>query len=732
MKQLLQKIKALFVKSETEKTTLQKTARASILVGAVALVAVVIYFAVIAPLFHSVTNYVPELFDGEYFDGRTIYMLPVIDRSEIKTVKIKNKVETYSLSAYSTENGDIFFAIDGSEDTVLSVESVAALIGEARVLVTNSPAGQDRVYERATETELRHYGLDMASEPSYFEVTLKDDSTYRVYIGNALTTSRGYYAMLDGRKNVVTNEDGTTSEYDIVYSLELTGAALKESASLVSTQIATPFGNSIAYASDFFLSRMDQNDEREVIVRVGRVPEGEEGVSAASQTYRMLYPESYIINEDAFGTSVLSSLASVKASSIVAYGEKIYTPEVYEKFNLDLDQTRLTENMDQNYAQVLIQSKSDSDASGEEIRDILYFSKKFKDLDGVEYYYVYSINYDVIGKVQAVLFPFVEWNITSFTNPYMYFEYFTSATSFDLVSRRNGIDLRFDISGKERSRRVDVATTGGEPLYQDTPSGRIPLSYVVSYKRIGSAIEFDEDGGFEIFRNLYYVLITRKLALDAVLDRNTTEIDLSKPAATVSVTSVQKDSPISYYQYGDKGKKGPQVHDEGGNILCHNVKVDTKTADGSIKTLEYAKAYYDETAGRFFLKARDTNDGYEKPTGYTSDTNGCVKVTLYLPEATSGEYLETIYDYEIYDIYDTYTDYDGNEVKQLNSTYMYVVPTITKNTYRLSSGGEKVVLDTDVSRAEKGVYIRTSTVDKLFSDAQRFLDGEKIDTMGVN
>lgn len=64
-------------------------------------------------------------------------------------------------------------------------------------------------------------------------------------------------------------------------------------------------------------------------------------------------------------------------------------------------------------------------------------------------------------------------------------------------------------------------------------------------------------------------------------------------------------------------------------------------------------------------------------------------MTVFLPDNASGEYDETIYEYEIYDLYDEYTDINGNTVRQLNPTYMYVVPTITTNTYRLSSGGEK-------------------------------------------
>ena len=75
---------------------------------------------------------------------------------------------------------------------------------------------------------------------------------------------------------------------------------------------------------------------------------------------------------------------------------------------------------------------------------------------------------------------------------------------------------------------------------------------------------------------------------------------------------------------------------------------------------------------------------------------------------------------------------DGEEVSQLNPTYMYVVPTTTVNTYRLTTGGEKVLIDTDVETAKVGVYIRTATIDKLFSDTNKLFRSEQIDTMAIN
>ena len=109
-------------------------------------------------------------------------------------------------------------------------------------------------------------------------------------------------------------------------------------------------------------------------------------------------------------------------------------------------------------------------------------------------------------------------------------------------------------------------------------------------------------------------------------------------------------------------------------------------------------------AGRFFLKTEDPNDGYSKPIGY-EDSNGTVKVTLYLPIEAEGEYVETTYRYDFY--YLEYVDESNGNTPQLNSTRMYVVPTIIKRTYKLTSGGQKELINEVLNYKSKNnnVYI---------------------------
>ncbi len=722
MRTFLQKLKALFTKSDVEKTSLQKTARFAIIAAVIVIIGLIVYFAIVSPILHAEENFVLDLFEGEVYNSGSLYMLRTYTREEIKSIEIKNDVDHYTLNAYLSDSGDTHFEIEGHEDTALSTQQVSYFITAARNLITNAPSGQARVNEKATAEDLKSYGLDAASDPAWFKVTLNDGSSYQVNIGNALVTTSGYYVTLEGRKNVV---DGV--EYDIVYALQssLSDTMLASSAALVSTELA-PYDSNIYQATLFSLEKYTDGVRAPVVI-VGLV--SDQGISASSQVYEMIYPSSYIINEDNYGNYVLTNLVYITATEVVAYGEAVHDPEVYEKYGMDLDIERLTNGTDLNYVLLSFSTEPTESESFNDSVVTLYFSTKQTELDGTEFYYAYSPINSVIAKVSAETFEFLEWSIAKYTNPYLYYEYFTSCEAFSIVCEREGLDYLFTLSGKERTRSATVTTTDGEIVYTETANGaKIPLAYQAQYQKTSTGGDYV--GDFEIFRDLYYVLITRSLALYAEVNEDLTSA-AETPMATITVKTSPKDHPISYYDYYN-GQSSVQVRDEGGNILCHEVLVPTTLSDGTVTNISYDRAYYDEAAKRFFLKVQDDNDANYKPAGYEVTDDGTVKTTTFLPNSAYGEYNETIYSYAIYDLYDEYTDYDGNEVRSLNSTYKYVIPTTTTNTYRLVSGGEKELIGTEVEVAEVGVYIRTATLEKLFSDTQKLLNGETIDTMGLN
>ena len=399
MMNFLKKIKALFTKSDVEKTSLQKTARISIIFACIALVGLIVYFAVIAPLMNK-EEYVPELFDGEVYQYSSIYILPVYERSQIASVEIKNSLDQYTLKSAKDETGAITFKIEGSEHIVISEESLSMLLADVRVLLTNSPAGQDRVTTTATQEDLVHYGLDDASNPAYFKVTLVDGSSYRIYIGKPLVTTTGYYVRMEGRTNKVIDENGNETEYDIVYALQssLGDTVLQPSTYVVSTELTPYIGNDIFGATDFTLVKWKEN-EREVFVKIGMV--ADQNIAASAQTYEMIVPSAYTVNEDIYSKNVLMNLAQVKAYEIVAYGDRIHDEEVYKAFGLDLDEARLDSFTDNNHVFLTFNCNDPEEKDYAEKATILYFSEMKTDINGTKFYYVYSPVYEIVGKVSA-------------------------------------------------------------------------------------------------------------------------------------------------------------------------------------------------------------------------------------------------------------------------------------------------------------------------------------------
>ena len=743
MMNFLKKIKALFTKSDVEKTSLQKTARISIIFACVALVGVIVYFAVVAPLLKTQDEYIPELFDGEVYQYSSIYILPIYERSEIQSVEIKNSHEQYKLNAVTKETGELTFEIEGSEHISLDAETLSALLADVRVLITNYPAGQERVTATATQEDLAHYGLDEASNPSWFEVTLKTGDSYRIYIGKPLVTTTGYYVRLEGRTNTVIDEAGNTTKYDIIYALQssLADTVLQPSASVVAKNLTPYVGDNIFAASEFYVTRMN-GTERELIIKIGLV--AEQIVSA--QTYEMLWPTfGYAIDEDRYSKDVLMNLAYVQAYEIVAYGDKIHDPSVYEKFGLDLDNDRLEDKDEfennKSHAIILFKCPNTGSTDSEEMISVLYFSEKQTPVDGTEFYYVYSPYYEIVGKVLAETYSFVDWHLTKFTRPYLFYEYFTSAEVIEIYNQRENLDLCFEISGKERSRHVDVLTSSfnGEDEQKQVTTvvdgKEIPLVYDTKY--IPTNYGGTYEGDFEIFRDLYYILITRTLALDAKFDKQ--PFFSEEAVAIISLTTSPKDHPISYHLYDENGQRVTQaaLRDEGGNILCSTATVPSSIAGGSPTVYDEntkERVYYDVQAKKFFIKTVDPNDGNTKPQHLKEGANGTVLVDLYLPEGTTGEYVETTYIYKFYDVFHTYENAAGETVTQLDAEYMYVLPTKITRVYSLTSNGEKTLLKEnppEEADANSGVYISTSTINKLFSDTHKLMRGEQIDKMAA-
>lgn len=711
--------------AHVEKTTLQKQ-YIFIIIAACLLVLFLIFYFAIYPLLKKSTNNLTYLYDGEAIDkyGQLCIVTPH-ERKEISKIEVKNEHGIYTLNAYTANNGGREYKLEGGGKVVLDAASVAGVVTSAgQPLAVSADKTHYRADEYATKEDLKKYGLDEEADPSWVRVTLDNGTSYRLMIGNALPAGNGYYAMLDDetRRNVVENEDGTVSEYYIIYILEATTSKtlLSGDTAIVSLQLGDNVGTGIYSTKEFRIDRIIDG-KRDVVINI----KANDGVSdTGMSTYKLIYPAGYMLNEDHFYDSVLAYLANIQAELIVTMGDKIYSPEVYEEYGLDLDRARLESGEDKNYAVLYYKCLDGSNKNDYENK--LYFSERKLLSDGTYCYYVYVPEYDVIALVRPENFDFISWASMKYTDARIFFSAIGSLDYFSLLSSDGKTDVRFSLTGTAYTYHVDVTNAAGNrPL-----TGNDGKSLVYDVQFTDNGIQKTFEGPFENFRDLYYVLITRTLDTSENLKKLE---EGEKPVYTIEAQTVLRDRSEQYYKYENdqrviENKRYVTVEYDGGYVLVNNLKGISPNG----YELTYENAYYDEKSGKYFVKAEDTADGEMKPRNYKYEDGKLIPVFLNISNATA-EYTVSKYGYEIYNMYNEVKNPDGTVTKTLSHAYMMVVPTVTESVYRIEADGTRTLISSVTSENDGfASVIRKTSIEKLFSDTAKVLAGQSIDRTAID
>ncbi len=706
-------------KAET-KTTLQKQGIFICVIAALIALFLIFYFAILPNIKKQVAK-VTYTYAGEYYEEASgvLYMVTPITRSAIKKIEVKNEHGIYVLNEKGNGSGKTFVLEDAAE-TVLDEYSLSGVVVSVGQPIT-APADSKtyRASENATDADLKKFGLDEASDPSWFRVTQTDGSSYRIFFGNKLPAGSGCYAYVEGedRMRTVTNEDGTESKYYIVYVLDSTTykTLLYGKTGLVSTTVGTYLGTGAYYTSKFELYRYEEGERKPVI----NIIENPNPSGSGTDQFNLVYPGGYKLDSEVLSNTVLPSLVAIEALEVMELGDDVYKKEIYEKYGLDLDRDRLAAGTDTNYTKFYLKAL---DSNSKDAELTLYMSKLQLLSDGTSCYYAYSPTQHEIVKLSADTFKWFDWDFGKYVDLRMFFEYIGSLDYFSVLSADKSTDVRFTLTGNPFNHHVDVTdSTGATPIVK--PETGENIVFDVEWKTDITGTEFS--GTFENFRALYYVLITRML--DGSEEPRIVADD-AKPTLNVVVQSIQRDRNSQFYLYDDDGNrvlddngKAQAVTYQGGYVMVKNLK--GKTKDGF--ELTYENAFYDEKTGKYFVKFTDSADGNEKPRSYKiTDDKVMQPVYLNLTD-TTAEYTLTTYDYKFYDLYE--------EGGALNQTYMLVVPTTTTSVWRIEADNTKTLVSQEVSENDNlGFYIRKAAVDKLVSDVGKALEGIEIDEWGVN
>lgn len=716
MKKFFSDIKNLF--SRGEKTTLQKQLRMIIIFVLVAAIGTGVYFAAIYPSIKK-ENELPPLLDGEEYYNNNILLVPYTTRDLMKCIEVHNEYGDYVLDSAETENGGSTFVLRGNENLSMNANSIASAAVASGVVYSTKINDMQRINENATPADLKQYGLtEDAREYAWFRVTKKDGSSYKIIVGDLIPSGNAYYGMVEGRENVI-------------YAVSSSCVIFKsKSTAYINTTVSNSLGQSVVAIEDFSILRYS-GDKRDLIIRLKT--KDTTGVENATSGYELVYPAAYYLNDDKFGYSVINNITTVSAAEIMEYGADIFKEEVYTKYGLDLDPERLENVTDKNHA-IVSYTCIISGSGGENVQvsNVLYMSKSFTDSeDGEKYYYVYSPDFEVIAKVLADTLEFADWNIAAFTSDRMYYNYIGTCDFFELRNLAANKGVRYTFSGTEKNFNVKV-TEAGEGSAPIIGKDGKPREFNVEYTPDDFGGKYS--GEFENFRNLYLVLITRSFDIAANPDGRDVSED---PALSVTISCTPKDLAKSFVIFDEDGNrlrdsKGNTLYARyrGGYLICENAKATSK--DG--ETYDYGTLYYDETAGRFFQKKVDSNDGELKPVNlaYDDDYNVVIRRFVSASYNVTAEYTKTISTYDFYYIYETYTDADGNEKKVISQTEMYVVPTVTTIKYEISTETGTKELSRETVTAEKGMIMRKPAIDKLFEDSDKVIDGIEIGAYEAN
>lgn len=709
-------------KAKETKTTLQKQAIVIAVVSVLIVLGLIFYFAVLPQLEKSQVG-IGELYEGEALDasGTVLYMVEPLTRDKIAKIEVKNSTGIYVLNEKG-KGAAKTFEIEGAEGVLLDEMSLSGVIVAAGQPIT-APADNKnyRAHESATKNDLIRYGLDEASDPNWFRVTRTDGTSFKIVLGNKLPTNANCYAYIDSEDRMVdyTLPDGTTEKRYIVYVLDSTSyqTLLFGKTALASTLVGDPLGNGVYYTEEFKIERFE-NGVRKPAINIKEA----EATTAGLLQYEMVYPGGYNIDSEVLTQKVLPTMSNFTALQVMAIGEEIHTEEVYKKYGLDLDKTRLEDGTDTNRTKFYIKT---TNTRGDETEITLYISELYVLDDGSTCYFAYVPEQNEIVQFSSETFAWFDWPFGEYVDLRMFLEYIGSLDYFSVLAADKSTDVRFTLTGNPFNHHVKVTTADGTMVLTDKTGKDIVFD--VEYET--GVVKPTFKGNFENFRALYYVLITRRL------DGTEAPVKVADDAEcqlTVIAQSIQRDRNQQYYRYDgsdyyvDENGETQSVTYEGGYVIVKNL---TYTNSFGTK-ITHDVAYYDEATGKYFVKTKDSVDGQEKPKDYEyTDDKKLVPVFINATDATA-EYTLVTNEYKFYDLYTKFTDAEGNP--QINQTYMLVVSTKTTSVWRIEANGERTMLSSETSENDNmGFYIRKVSVEKLVSDTNKALNGIEIDEWAV-
>lgn len=364
------------------------------------------------------------LLDGETL-GTTnrIMITPKVDKSEVKNVVVKNKVDEYKVvhhigqSYYFVETAE--FAYPDQELISQFFTNTGYLLSMMRVAAKDIDDGNEIL------ADLESFGFN--KDNSYFIVTKTDDSWYKIIIGDKIPTTGGYYVMYEDKNGL----------REAVYILDtmMESTILSNRYSLLSPIVCRPINT---VTDTMYIDNFQFYKGQDLIVDIYNAEIPEESNRLVNR--QMRYPAPYAVSDDNYSEMLSTLLTNLLGERVVhAFGieNEEYNAEILDKYGFTDYSCKMTFNYN-------------------EIEYYLLFSELNKNGN----YYVFSIDFNTIVEIAADKVPFVEWDLLRFIDRAIFMENINDVSEI-VVKSPGQPDIQFTLEGIGQELIVKGGELGG-------------------------------------------------------------------------------------------------------------------------------------------------------------------------------------------------------------------------------------------------------------------------------
>lgn len=469
-------------KAKKLKTENAKKVTLIIIISAV-IAATVALLLIFAPgWFKTEVETPPELYDKEVLSSsKRVMMFEHIERSRIQTIEVHNEYGDYTVYYNAELDGFCFLGLEG---TPYNEELFSQL-----VVAAGFPLISDRFLPDDSRAPLEEYGLGENDEKAYYIITTRETEqepsvSYKVYIGKPSLTENYYYCMVDGR--------------DIVYILEqsIKTTLLADVKTLLTPILTYPIKDN-SYLTNISHIIILKDGKLFINVKYQNTEDNAPGVEMYGVTvpYIVTDPVEYDASTQKM-TELLGKIVNMTGTELLEYS--IY--DIVLKTDENGDPV-LDENGKQDHDYVMKPEIAEKYGLGEPAYDIYYryvtaegegldimvsVSEKQRDEDGKEFYYVASLLFDTIARMDASSLSFLDWPLMEYLDKPVF------SVNIDKVSN-------IKINTVEKNYEFQLTGTGSDLAAVEVLNGRKTFK--------GDDKDVGENHGIRNFRKFYQTIL---------------------------------------------------------------------------------------------------------------------------------------------------------------------------------------------------------------------------------